>query len=166
MLVFGAGIFLVGQMFHLGGDFQSAFYWWSLGIMPLAWVLKDKWILLSAAFFMLIYMGDGSYFHGEIINFWVILWIAAIYYLNNTIGFSNITGFVTGLLQLQFIWIVLTYFTEGMTDIEYMYGLIYLAIGIGIVFLQEKIREVYVFLGHLVHCGAAICIILSRIMAG
>ncbi len=156
VLVFGAGIFLVGQMFHLGGDFQSAFYWWSLGILPLAWVLKDKWILLAAAFFMLIYMGDGSNFNGEIVNFGMILWIAVIYYLNNVIGFSNLTGFVTGLLQLQFIWTVLTYFTAGITDIEYIYGLIYLAIGIGIVLFGAKIKEVYVFLGHLVHCGAAI----------
>lgn len=28
LFVFGAGIFLIGQMFHFGGQFQQAFLWW------------------------------------------------------------------------------------------------------------------------------------------
>ncbi|WP_187118879.1 DUF2157 domain-containing protein [Bacillus marasmi] len=157
VIVFGAGIFLVGQMFHLGGNFQFDFYWWSLGILPLAWVLKDKWILLAAAIFMSIYIGDGAFISGgDMINFWVILWLIAIYVLNDQIGFSRITGFVLGILQLQFVWTVLSHLTDGMTDIEYVYGSVYFAIGLVLIFFQGKIRDVYVFLGHLVHCGAAL----------
>jgi uncharacterized membrane protein len=157
VIIFGAGIFLIGQMFHLGGDFQYAFYWWSLGIMPLAWILKDKWILLAAAVFMAIYIGDGAFINGgDMINFWVILWIVAIYVLNDQIGFSRITGFVLGILQLQFVWTVLTHLTNGLFEDQYIYGLVYLAIGIVLIFLQGKIRDVYVLLGHLVHCGAAL----------
>ncbi|NMD71331.1 DUF2157 domain-containing protein [Bacillus sp. DNRA2] len=157
VIVFGAGIFLIGQMFHLGGNFQYAFYWWSLGILPLAWVLKDKWILLAAAIFLAIYIGDGAFINGgDMINFWVILWLIAIYVLNDQIGFSRITGFVLGILQLQFVWTVLSHLTDGINDIEYIYGLVYLAIGLALIFFQGKIRDVYVFLGHLVHCGAAL----------
>ncbi|MGJ7919000.1 DUF2157 domain-containing protein [Neobacillus sp. LXY-4] len=156
VIVFGAGIFLIGQMFHLGGDFRSAFYWWSLGIMPLAWVLKDKWILLAASIFMAIYIGDGAFIGGEMINFWVILWLIAIYLINDQIGFFRVTGFVLGILSLQFIWTVLIYFTDGIQEVEYIYGLVYLAIGVVLILFQGKIREVFVFLGHLVHCGAAL----------
>jgi uncharacterized membrane protein len=157
VIVFGSGIFLVGQMFHLGGDFNHAFYWWSLGIMPLAWVLKDKWILLASSLFMSIYLFDGAFiYNGDMINFWVILWIVAIYVLNDQIGFTRITGFMTGFLGLQFVWTVLTYLTNGIYESEFIYGLTYLAIGICLIFFQGKIRDVYVFLGHLVHCGAAL----------
>lgn len=156
-IVFGAGIFLIGQMFHLGGNFHSAFYWWALGILPLAWVLKDKWILLAASIFMVIYMSDGAFINGgDMINFWVILWLIAIYVVNDQIGFSRVTGFVLGILQLQFVWTVLTHLTDGIFEHEYVYGLVYLAIGIILIFFQGKIREVYVLLGHLVHCGAAL----------
>jgi uncharacterized membrane protein len=154
--VFGAGIFLIGQMFHLGGNFQSAFYWWSLGILPLAWALKDRWVLLASAIFLVIYMGDGAFTTGDMINFWVILWIAAIYLLNKQIGFFNVTGFVVGILGLQFIWTILRFFIEPLIDYEFVYGLVFLAIGLGFVFFQDKLEDVYVLFGNLVHCGAAL----------
>ena len=77
-LVFGAGIFLVEQMFHLGTNSQNAFLWWSLGILPLAWVIRDKWILLASSLFVLKYMLDGQYLQGVNIPYWTLLWIAAI----------------------------------------------------------------------------------------
>jgi len=156
-IVFGAGIFLIGQMFHLGGNFQTAFYWWALGLLPLAWVLKDKWMLLAASLFMMIYMSEGAFIdRGDMINFWVILWLIAIYVINDQIGFSNLTGFILGLLQLQFVWTVLTNLMDGDFENQYIYGLVYLIIGLVLIFFQGKIRDVYVFLGHLVHCGAAL----------
>ncbi|WML50072.1 DUF2157 domain-containing protein [Neobacillus sp. PS3-34] len=65
VLVYGAGIFLVGQMFHFGGAFEEAFLWWSIGILPLAWVLRDKWILLASSLFALIYMTNDHYLMGQ-----------------------------------------------------------------------------------------------------
>ncbi|WP_312473415.1 DUF2157 domain-containing protein [Neobacillus sp.] len=158
VLVFGAGIFLVEQMFHIGGSIQEAFLWWSLGILPLAWVLRDKWILLAAAVFSLIHILDSSYLQGEVIPFWILVWIAAIYYLNEKISFSRVTGFINGLTLLAFIGTIISYFIYRFEyfDYPYVHGLIYLAIGIGLVFLRGKIREVYVFLGYLVHGVAAL----------
>ncbi|AGK52354.1 DUF2157 domain-containing protein [Bacillus sp. 1NLA3E] len=161
-IVFGAGIFLVGQMFHFGGDFQHAFLWWSLGILPLAWVLRDKWILMAAAIFVLIYLTDGTYMNGEGIPFWILLWIVAIYVLNDIIGYSKVTGFLVGLLMLEFIWTILNYLLAGVQDSGYIYGLVYMAIGISLIFFKGKIREVDIFLGHLVHCGAAIALSFSE----
>lgn len=156
VLVFGAGIFLVGQMFHLGGDFQGAFLWWSLGIMPLAWVLRDKKILLGAAIFALIYQFDSPFVGGESIPYWIVLWIVAIYVLNEKIGYSRLTGFVTGMLSFVFLGTVLSYFLNGKDDVLFIYGLVYLAIGIFLVLGIRKFRESTVLLGHLVHGGAAL----------
>lgn len=156
VLVFGAGIFLVRQMFHFGGDFQTAFLWWSLGILPLAWVFRDQWILLLASLFAFFSLIEDSFLQGQSIPYWILLWIAAIYVLNEKIGFSKATGFVAGLLPLIFIGIVFNYITEGHDDYLYVLGLIYFAIGIFIALSRKKIREIYVIVGYLVHGGAAL----------
>ena len=156
VLVFGAGIFLVGQMFHFGGDFQGAFLWWSLGILPLAWVLRDRRILLFAAVFAFIYLFDGTYLSGERVPYWILLMIAAIYRLNTKIGYSRLAGFVTGILALTFIGTVLSYFIGSKADAEYVYGLVYLVLGIFLALGNRKFREATTFLGHLTHGGAAL----------
>ncbi|MBT2727216.1 DUF2157 domain-containing protein [Bacillus sp. ISL-75] len=158
VLVFGAGIFLVEQMFHLGTNSQNAFLWWSLGILPLAWVLRDKWILLASSIFVLKYMLDGQYLEGVNIPYWTLLWIAAIYLLNEKIGFSKATGFVTGLLSLAFIGTVISFFVNryDYTDFPYVYGLIYLVIGVALFLSRGRIRDIYVVLGYLVHGAAAL----------
>jgi uncharacterized membrane protein len=156
VLIFGAGIFLVEQMFNLAVDFQSAFLWWSLGILPLAWVLKDKWILFGSSIFVMVYLFDQPFITGTIIPYWILLWIAAIYILNDKIGFSIATGFVSGMLPLMFIWTVLSSFINDLSDDHfYIYGLVYLAIGIILIFLKGKIRGVFVTLGYLVQGAAA-----------
>jgi uncharacterized membrane protein len=158
VLVFGAGIFLVEQMFHLGTNSQNAFLWWSLGILPLAWVLRDKWILLASSFFVLKYMLDGQYLEGVNIPYWTLLWIAAIYLLNEKIGFSKVTGFIAGILSLAFIGTVISFFVNryDYTDFPYVYGLIYLVIGVALVLSRGKIRDIYVVLGYIVHGAAAL----------
>lgn len=158
VIVFGAGIFLVEQMFHLGQSFQAAFLWWSLGILPLAWVLRDKWILLAASLFALVYLADEQYLQGVSIPFWILLWIAAIYFLNEKIRYSKAIGFVTGLLALVFIGSVISFFINQYENYDdpYVYGLIYLVIGIALVFSKGKIRDIYVVLGYLVHGSAAL----------
>lgn len=157
-LVFGAGIFLVEQMFHLGANSQNAFLWWSLGILPLAWVLRDKWILLASSLFILKYMLDGQYLQGINIPYWTLLWITAIYVLNEKIGFSRVTGFVTGLLSLAFIGTIISYLINRFDyqDFNYLYGLAYLIIGVALVISKGKIKDIYVVLGYLVHGGAAL----------
>ena len=41
-IVFGAGIFLVGQMFHVQAHDPFAFAVWSAGVAPLAWILRSR----------------------------------------------------------------------------------------------------------------------------
>ncbi|HBP63800.1 MAG TPA: hypothetical protein DD730_05915 [Desulfosporosinus sp.] len=55
-LVYGAGIFLIGQMYNFGGDFPTAFLLWSLGILPVAFLLKDKYLMLFANILFGVYL--------------------------------------------------------------------------------------------------------------
>lgn len=155
VLVFGAGIFLIGQMFNFGGDFQDAFLWWSLGILPLALVLKDKWILMLASLFVLIYMSDEIHWVGANIPYWVLLWITAIYLLNEKIGFSKVIDFITGVQLLVFIGTIMNFFTNGHDEWFYVNGLLYLLIGLALVLTKVKLKDVYITLGYLVHGAAA-----------
>ncbi|SEM97003.1 Uncharacterized membrane protein [Mesobacillus persicus] len=156
VIVFGAGIFLVGQMFHFGGDFQDAFLWWSLGILPLAWVLRDKWILLGSSILILIYMTDESIISGQMVPYWILFWIAILYFLNDKIGFSQATGVANSLLSLAFIASILKFSLDGIANNEYIYGLIYFVIGLGLVQMSGKVREIHVILGYFIHGGAAL----------
>ncbi|WP_442598850.1 DUF2157 domain-containing protein [Neobacillus sp. D3-1R] len=155
VFVFGAGIFLIGQMFNFGGEFQDAFLWWSLGILPLAWVLKDKWILMLASLFVLIYLSNQLDWFSGTIPYWILLWIGAIYVLNEKIGFSKVTGFITGIQLLAFIGTLLNFFIRGDDEWIYLYGLVYLVLGLALVLVRSNIRNVYISLGHLVHGAAA-----------
>ncbi|MFD1737552.1 DUF2157 domain-containing protein [Bacillus salitolerans] len=47
--MYGAEIFYIGQMFHLGGNIGTAFMAWAIGIIPLAFYLKDK-VLYGAGY--------------------------------------------------------------------------------------------------------------------
>lgn len=59
-LVYGAGIFLIGQMYNFGGEYPTAFLLWSLGIVPLAFQLRDKYLMLFANILFGVYL-NGSY---------------------------------------------------------------------------------------------------------
>jgi uncharacterized membrane protein len=39
-LVFGASIFLIGQIFNARGNWADGFIFWMIGVIPLAWVLQ------------------------------------------------------------------------------------------------------------------------------
>jgi uncharacterized membrane protein len=155
VLIFGAGIFLVEQMFNLDVKVQTSFLWWSLGSLPLAWVLRDKWILFASSFFVLIYMFNDPFLQGATIPYWVLGWIAAIYLLNEKIGFFRATGFISGILPLMFLATVISSFVTHGDQNLYIYGLIYLAIGIILIFMEGKIRGTFVVLGYFVQGAAA-----------
>ena len=54
-IIFGSGIFLIGQTFHLGGAVYSAFLFWAIGILPLACYLKSRAIMLFSILFVFVY---------------------------------------------------------------------------------------------------------------
>lgn len=52
--IYGAEIFYIGQMFHLGGAIGNALMAWAIGILPLAVYRKDK--ILYCAGYVLFYL--------------------------------------------------------------------------------------------------------------
>ena len=47
-LMYGASIMLIAQIYHLGEHFPDGIYWWALGSLPAALLLKSRLIILQA----------------------------------------------------------------------------------------------------------------------
>lgn len=65
--IFGAGIFLIGQMFHLSIDVPNVFLIWAIGILPLSLYLRDRWVHLMQILLLFLY----SYF-GSLHGIWIV----------------------------------------------------------------------------------------------
>ena len=123
--LFGSGIFLVGQTFHLGGELYPAFLVWALGILPLAYYLKDKRILSFIVLLLFVYNAE-IVFNG-VYPFWLLLFIPVVYWINHTLMnraqsvfllntalslfFTHTSLWYFGLDQL---WIALILFASGL----------------------------------------------------
>lgn len=111
-LVYGAGIFLIGQMYNFGGDFPTAFLLWSLGVLPVAIQQKDKYLMLFANLLFLVYL-FGSFEQGFPYAGWLGVPIGyfAFYYFDK----SRQLLFAANLISLSFIFrIALSYDLDGL----------------------------------------------------
>jgi len=123
-LVYGAGIFLIGQMYNFGGDFPTAFLLWSLGVLPMAFLLKDKYLMLFANLLFLVYL-FGSYDIGFPYAGWVGVPVAYLAY--NYFEKSRLLLFFANLTTLTFIFeITIRYKVEGLyvTLLFFLIGLV------------------------------------------
>lgn len=80
-LIFGAGIFLIAQIYHITVHYPNGPLLWGLGVLPLAYLLGFRTILMLAVIDLLIWLGMESSFHiariyGSPITF-VILYLMA-----------------------------------------------------------------------------------------
>lgn len=111
-LVYGAGIFLIGQMYNFGGEFPTAFLLWSLGVLPIAFQLRDKYLMLFANLLFMVYL-FGSYDIGFPYAGWV--GVPVVYLAYNYFKKSRLLLFFANLTALTFIFeITLRYEVEGL----------------------------------------------------
>jgi len=123
-LVYGAGIFLVGQIFNFGGHFTSAFLLWALGAFPSALLFKDKIIYIFTCLLLMVYL-NGSFGIGEW-PWYALLAIPLLYVASPLMGssplitfFNNLVlingiGVIAGKYELLGVFIALMFFTLGL----------------------------------------------------
>jgi len=54
-LFFGASIILIAQIYHLGEHMPDGVFWWALGCLPIALILKNPWLMLQSTLLGLIW---------------------------------------------------------------------------------------------------------------
>ncbi len=101
---YGAEIFYIGQMFHLGGNIEDAFLMWGIGIFPLAMYLKDN--LLKGVSILFVYtfiefkflLAEGALVYGAILIIPILF--AFGYYIMKNNHYILVVNFI---LLYQFI---------------------------------------------------------------
>jgi uncharacterized membrane protein len=55
-IMFGAGIWLIAQIFHINSHFPNGILFWMLGVLPVAWFLQEKFPLVLSAILLGIWV--------------------------------------------------------------------------------------------------------------
>ena len=59
-ILYGTSIMLIAQIYHLGEHFPDGIFWWILGVLPLALILKSRSLMLMAQSLALIWFATES----------------------------------------------------------------------------------------------------------
>lgn len=152
-LFYGAGIFLIGQMFNLGGSFRNAFLIWALGGIPIAYVLKDKLLLIFITALLFIYQMNYM-FDGETSLPYIMLVILPIMYLiSKHIHYPVPYIFFMNILTIQLSILLAFTFIDYDSPIAVLAILFIFLIGIAMLFIpvREKLKGIFEIQGHLIH---------------
>lgn len=132
-LVYGAGIFLIGQMYNFGGGFPTAFLLWSLGVLPIAFHLKDKYLMLFANLLFGVYL-YGSFGQGFPYAGWI--GVPIVYLAYNYFEKSRLLLFFANLTALSFILqITLRYEIKGL-----FVALLFFVIGLAMYVVKHSLE--------------------------
>lgn len=108
VITYGAGIFLIGQMFNFGGEYTNALLLWGVGILPYVLLFKEKKIFIFSNILMIIYI--NGHFSTNELPLAMILVIPIFYYLCRLFNFDKILLFLNNLLVINtFIFLLYKY---------------------------------------------------------
>lgn len=106
-MIYGAGIFLIGQIFHLGGSLGDAFLLWTIGAIFITFLSED--IIMAVASHVL-----GLAFIILSFNENIILWgigiVGLFYALNKYFNHYGLLTFLDNILNLCFLFYILNHF--------------------------------------------------------
>lgn len=136
ILIFGAGIFLIGQMFHFGGRFTDAFLLWAIGILPITIFFKDKWSFAFLHVLILAYL-NGHYVYDKLPIYLIII-IPVLYILQWKLFTEKWILFFTNIISLNFIWFLLD---EGLYLDTELILIIFFVIGLLMYFVPISFQS-------------------------
>lgn len=96
IFIFGAGIFLIEQMFNLNTNINILILYWILGIYPISLALKDNFIFIIINILALIYAFMNFNFDSSI--FLSIVLLSSLYYFNRYFNYSLIATAITNFI--------------------------------------------------------------------
>ncbi|CAH2215264.1 DUF2157 domain-containing protein [Tepidibacter aestuarii] len=135
VLTYGAGIFLIGQIFNYGGHFSKAFLFWGVGIIPVGLLFKDKLVFIFSHIFLLIYLANS--YNLDYLSYSIILIIPILYYINKQLGNSKSGTFFNNFLSLSTI----LYFLNNYSVDEFYISIAFLIIGLFMYYITTNINK-------------------------
>lgn len=137
ILIYGAGIFLIGQIFNYGGEFATAFLLWAVGAVLMALILEEKIVFISSHILLLIYI-NGSF--GENIIIYTLIFICTFYIGNKLFQYSKYITFLNNLVTLNFI----LYFLDYINLKDIYIAIVFFIIGFGMHYIKHSLN-IYIF---------------------
>ncbi|WP_158555981.1 DUF2157 domain-containing protein [Peribacillus glennii] len=127
-IIFGADLFLIGQMFHIAGG-GTAFLLWGLGIIPLAFYLKDKWVVLYSLALLHYYSLTNLFDGNDGIYVLIGILFIALWLRGHRSSAAFILTFLLGMESIMHVFHLIPGF-----DSYWLPFLLYTMIGIGITY--------------------------------
>lgn len=132
-LIYGAGIFLMEQIFNFSGELPRAFLLWTLGVLPMALILKEKILFIFAHVLAMIYI-NGSF--NENIIVYAIMLVTLFYVGNKYFSYSKLNTFFNNAVALNAVLYALNYF-----DVDGIYiAIAFLLIGFAMYYLKHDLN--------------------------
>lgn len=106
-MIYGAGIFLIGQIFHLGGSLGDAFLLWTIGAVFITFLSEDMMMAVASHILGLVFIILSL---DENIILWGLGIIGLFYALNKYFNHYGLLTFFDNILNLCFLFYILDYF--------------------------------------------------------
>jgi len=160
ILVFGAGIFLIEQMFNISINFNNSFLLWAIGTILIGRYLKDAAILLFTSFLLFIYINGSMFLDEKSYPFAILLFLPTLYVLlKGSIYPIILTFFINALSINTFVLLLLEFVPKISPDhSETIIPSILFILGILLVYipLPSRAERITHIQGHILHGTAAI----------
>ena len=135
ILSYGAGIFLVGQIFNFGGHFTGAFLLWAVGVFPMALLFRDKIIFILSSILFLVYV--NGYFELDDYPLAILLITPVLYYCNKYFNYSQVITFFNNLIVIN----TLGLFASKYGVAKLYTCLLYLLIGLAMFYMSPMVKQ-------------------------
>lgn len=160
ILVFGAGIFLIEQMFNISINFNHSFLLWASGTIIIGWYLKDAAILMFTSFLLFIYLNGSMFLDEKSYPLAILLFLPTLYVLLRGSAYPVILIFFVNALSINtFVLFLLEFVPKFSPDhsATIISGLLFI-IGILLIYIPLPLRAERIthIQGHILHGITAI----------
>jgi len=150
-LAYGAGIWLIAQMYHLPADYYTGALLWALGVLPTAWVLKSPRLLALASLLLTLWMTWGAAVTQQANCWYLVLMLGVIWPLCYRLASRECLA--TGLLGLTvFVGLALFKWTGERPDLIALlyvpFGALVYAVGLAHASVERLGRYGLVYRGY------------------
>lgn len=161
VLTYGAGIFLVAQIFNYGGEFTNAFLLWAVGIIPYIVLFKDKLLFILCDVFLIIYVMGQFNFNN--IPFFIFVLCPMVYYINRKIDFGEIAAFFNNSLLI----FTILYFLDRNINNFTVNSIIFFIIGLFMFYFPLKVHKgVFKLQGNIIYCISGLLLTFPQNWSG
>ncbi|MGM9954337.1 MAG: DUF2157 domain-containing protein [Peribacillus sp.] len=160
ILIFGAGIFLVEQMFNISINFNSSFLLWGIGAICIGYYLKDAIVLLFTSFLLFVYLNGSILLDETSYPLAIIILLPALYFLVKQLNYPRFLSFIVNGLTINALILFLMEFVpnlvEGNGDTIILSILFIVGILLAYIRVPVKLQRITHIQGHILHGVAAI----------